>query len=118
MHQIELTATIAFLAGAVFGVAFTRGFRWAFVIPIVGGITCGLIAIAGAQERTFTITIPEPQLNYIGKIIGRQPYEEARPILDAIQVQVSAQIAREASAAREAERERLKSELSKEDKQP
>lgn len=69
---------------------------------------------AKAQDRTFTITIPEGQLNYIGKVIGRQPYEEVRPILDNIQAQVSAQLTRE----REAERERLKSEFAKEDKQP
>lgn len=69
---------------------------------------------AYAQDRTFTITLPEAHLNYIGKVIGRQPYEEARPILESVQAQVNAQLTRE----REAERERLKSELSKEDKQP
>lgn len=73
---------------------------------------------ARAQDRTFTITIPEGQLNYIGKVIGRQPYEEARPILDGIQAQVNAQIAREATASRDAERERIKSELAKKDEQP
>lgn len=67
-----------------------------------------------AQDRTFTITIPESHLNYIGKVIGRQPYEEARPILEGVQAQVNAQLTRE----REAERERIKSELAKEDKQP
>lgn len=65
-----------------------------------------------AQDRTFTITIPETQLNYIGKILGKQPIEDALATLQGIQAQVTAQLARE----REAERERIKSELSKEDK--
>lgn len=65
-----------------------------------------------AQDRTFTITIPEAQLNYIGKLLGKQPIEDALATLQAIQAQVTAQLARE----RDAERERIKSELSKEDK--
>lgn len=73
---------------------------------------------AHAQERQFTLTIPESHLQAIGKAMGRQPYEDARPIIEGIQAQVSAQFAREAQAAREAERERLKAELTKEDKQP
>lgn len=69
-------------------------------------------SLAIAEERTFTITIPEAQLNYIGKLLGKQPIEDALATLQAIQAQVTAQIARE----RDAERERIKSELSKEDK--
>lgn len=73
---------------------------------------------AKAQERQFTLTIPESHLQAIGKAMGRQPYEDARPIIEGIQAQVSAQFAREAQAAHKAERERIKAELTKEDKQP
>lgn len=77
-----------------------------------------LIPAAQAQERQFTLTIPESHLQAIGKAMGRQPYEDVRPIIEGIQAQVSAQLAREANAARDAERDRLKAELTKEDKQP
>lgn len=76
------------------------------------------LSVAQAQERQFTLTIPESHLNTIGKAMGRQPYEDARPIIDGIQAQVNAQLAREANAARDAERERIKSELTKEDIKP
>lgn len=62
---------------------------------------------ASAQERQFTITIPESQLNYIGKIVGKQPYEDSGDVLNSIRNQVADQMRREADAAREALRNEM-----------
>lgn len=46
-----------------------------------------------AQERGFTLTLSETQLNYVGKLLGRQPYEEVAPLIQRIQEQVNSQVA-------------------------
>lgn len=66
-----------------------------------------LSSSASAQERQFTITIPESQLNYIGKIVGKQPYEDSGDVLNSIRSQVADQMRREADAAREALRNEM-----------
>lgn len=78
--------------------------RAVFAILVV---LCGT---AQAQERTFNLTVTEPQLNYIGKALGKQPYEDVRAIIDSIQTQVNAQLAREP--------ERPKAATPKEDPKP
>jgi len=46
---------------------------------------------AYAQERSFNISLPESQLNYIGKILGKQPYEDVAQLMANIVDQVRQQ---------------------------
>lgn len=74
---------------------------------------------AVAQERTFTVTLPEAQWNAVAKIVSKAkeyPWEETNPILSAIGGQISQQLQQQAQAAREsanlqAEVKRLQDEL-------
>lgn len=79
---------------------------------------------ASAQERQFSVTMPESQWNSLAKILGKVPWpaEETTPLLAAISQQIGGALGQEsaarASAAKEladlkAEVARLTGELGK-----
>ncbi len=74
---------------------------------VAGLLLVSMISPASAQERMFTITITETQLNYIGKILGKQPYEDSVQTLDSIKAQVAARLNSDLAA----ERDRLRKEF-------
>ena len=94
-----------------------------YMIVIVAMLLAGA---ASAQERVFTLTLSESQLQFIAKAVGKQPYEEAAPVANAIQSQLAQQGAKAAEDADRprrdalAEIERLRAELAKKsaDQQP
>ena len=48
-------------------------------------------AAAAAQSQTYTITLTVERLNQIGKILGKQPYEDVGELINDISRQVQAQ---------------------------
>lgn len=44
------------------------------------------------EERTFTLTLKESVLNYIGSALVKQPYAEVSGMLNDIQAQVNEQM--------------------------
>jgi hypothetical protein len=42
-------------------------------------------------EKTFTITIGERELNYVGSLLQAQPYRDAQPIIDDLRRQIAEQ---------------------------
>lgn len=80
---------------------------------MISGLVLSQLATtaAFAQERSFAITHPQSHLEYLGKLLDKQPHGEVAAIVQSIQQQIGAQLRRDADAARDAERERLKSEL-------
>jgi Arc/MetJ-type ribon-helix-helix transcriptional regulator len=79
---------------------------------------------AFAQERTFTVTLPESQWNYIGGVVGKEPYEKSADVLNSIRSQINTALAQtnaaEGKAMQDAlaEIERLKSQQPKSEPQP
>lgn len=53
---------------------------------IAGAVLLALCASAVAQ--TFTLTLTEAQLNLVGKALGKLPYEDVAPTINAIMQQV------------------------------
>jgi hypothetical protein len=51
----------------------------------------GLLGPARADEKNFTVTISESQLNLIGKALGNLPFNEVYQTIDVIRAQVNAQ---------------------------
>jgi hypothetical protein len=52
---------------------------------------------AQAEDKQFTITVTEPQLNLIGAALGKMPFEQVAPTVQAIQAQINAQLKQQAS---------------------
>jgi hypothetical protein len=56
-----------------------------------------------AQEKTFTIVIPESHVHVIGRSLEVLPYKEAAPVIANMQQQINIQLQQEQQAAAEAE---------------
>jgi hypothetical protein len=68
-------------------------------------LVVALALVAGpalAQERSFTITLTDAQVNYIGKVLGKQPFEDVAPVINVMQQQINAQMAAAQQAAQKA----------------
>lgn len=73
-------------------------------------------AAAFAQERTFTVTLPESQWNTLAKIVSKSKmftWEETNPIITGIGAQIQQQLQADATSRNSsaAEIARLQSEL-------
>lgn len=98
----------------------------AFLIIIGALALSGAVGRASAQERSFTVTMPESRWNTIARIVskakGQWTWEDTNPILTDIGAQIRQQITQEDQArknseagtqALRAEIDRLQSELKK-----
>lgn len=55
------------------------------------------------QEKTFTLSVSETQLNQIGKALGKQPYEDVASLIGSLLHQVQQQQAAAAKPKPEAD---------------
>jgi ribosomal 50S subunit-associated protein YjgA (DUF615 family) len=60
---------------------------------------------AAAAQTSYTIQLSPQQLDYIGKMLGKQPYEDVWQLMGAIQQQVNQQ-QQEAAAKEKAAKEK------------
>ena len=76
-----------------------RGFQMKFAVAmsiIAMGLSLTSSAFAQSQQRNFSIALSESQLQYIAKVLGKQPFEESAPTIAAIQQQINQQVQAEA----------------------
>ena len=55
-----------------------------------------LLPVGVAWADDFTITLSAQDLSYIGGMLGKQPYNDVKPILDRLQAQIDKQNAAKA----------------------
>lgn len=58
-------------------------------------VTLLVVAPAIAQERQFSVTMPESLWNNLGKMLGKLPWEDTNPIIQAIGRDVGLSMQRE-----------------------
>ena len=61
-------------------------------------------ALAQQQQQTFTIVLTGPQIDLIGKALGKLPFEEVSGVVGVISTQIAGQQQKAAQAKAEADK--------------
>lgn len=61
------------------------------IVP--AAFACCLAAPAFAQPRSYSVTLTDAEMSIVARALGRQPYDEAAPVIARLSQQIQAQAA-------------------------
>lgn len=56
------------------------------------GITVALLLSGVANAATYTVTLDDADIAYLGKLLGKEPYNDVNALITKLQAQINAQV--------------------------